>query len=361
MDDSKSDDGCWTQSAFVSSYNEAVKNLDLDFSIEQVVDVLVQKPVTCEEYNDFETDVLVSFTGDPSLSTTSQLAALEESFIQTYSELNSANPDTCDPFFREVVSVDLITSGGRRLSSPRDLATSFNYVYRVSSRCRGCRTNARLFGEASGRRFLGLDPRQLQEDPCVCPVTATEFRAPSEEEFQTEYSKSIEVLKSENVIDGTFIESLEDVQEEDADCGGDEVAFETTVLLELSGTHWNVTKGEMDLLAGALLTAYDAAASNVCDPHPRTLNAASISMEIEPYDPMGTFDLFYNTSIRATCQGCNSKLFSVEGEQPETACVCGTDLSVSRAPTSQEFAIAYNATLASLNLQNVQHLVSVLE
>jgi uncharacterized protein YutE (UPF0331/DUF86 family) len=45
-------------------------------------------------------------------------------------------------------------------------------------------------------------------------VNATEFRAPTEDEFQAEYSNAIEVLKRENVIDGNFIESLEDIQEE---------------------------------------------------------------------------------------------------------------------------------------------------
>jgi hypothetical protein len=194
-------------------------------------------------------------------------------------------------------------------------------------------------------------------------VNATEFRAPSEEEFQAEYSNAIEVLKSENVINGSFIESLDDIQEgveEEANCGK-EVTFESTVLLEFSGTHYNVTKAEMDLLAGAFLTVYEAAASNVCDPHSRFLTAAHISMKVEAGDPTGTFDLVYNTTIQGTCQGCNSKLFSVEGEEPETSCLCDPDLSVNRAPTSQEFEIAFNETLANLNLQNVQYLVGVVE
>jgi hypothetical protein len=357
----KADDGCWTQSAFVSLYNDAVRTLDLDGSIDQVVNVVVEEYVNCEEYTEFESDVVVSFTGNPSLSTTSQLEALEESFIQTYSELNSLNSDTCDPFFREAVSVDLITSGQRRLLSQRNLATGFNYLYRVNARCRGCGNNSRLFGEGSGRRLLGLvDPRQLQQDSCVCPVDATEFRAPNEEEFQVEYATAIEVLKSENVIDGNFIESLEDVQEETVNCG-DEVAFETTVSLEFSGNHWNVTDEEMNLLAQGFLTAYTAAASNVCDPHSRFVKFVQISMHVDSGDPTDTFDHVYNATIQATCQGCNSKLFSVEGEAPETSCLCGTDLSVNRAPTTQEFEIVYNDTLTNLNLQNVKHVVAVLE
>jgi hypothetical protein len=344
----------------VSKYNEALRSLDLAGGIDQVVNVLVQEYVSCEEYNDFETDVLVSFTGDPSFSTTSQLEALEESFIQTYSELNSANPDTCDPFFREAVSVDLITSGRRSLSSPRDLATSFSYVYRVSSRCRGCGTNSRLFGEASGRRLLQLGPRQLQEESCVCPVDATEFRAPTEEEFQTEYATAIEVLKRENVIDGNFIESLEDIQEEDANCG-DAVTFETNVLLEILGIHYNVTAEEMVLLTNGFIDSYKAAASTVCDPHSRVVESVSISTNVESGDPTGKFDHIYNATIRAACQGCNSKLFSVLGEELETSCFCGPDLTVNRGPTTQEFEIAFNDTLKVLNLQHLQQLVDVLE
>jgi hypothetical protein len=354
-------DGCWTQSAFVSLYNDAVRTLDLDGSIDQVVNVVVQEYVNCEEYTEFVSDVLVSFTGNPSLSTTSQLEALEASFIQTYSTLNSLNPDTCDPFFREAVSVDLITSGQRRLLSQRNLATGFNYLYRVNARCRGCGNNSRLFGEGSGRRLLGLvDPRQLQEDSCVCPVDATEFRAPSEEEFQVEYANAIEVLKSENVIDGNFIESLEDVQEEKTNCG-EEVTFETIILLELSGMHYYVTDEEMVQLTNGFLESYKAAASNVCDPHSRFIETVSISMHVESGDPTASFDHVYTATIRAMCQGCNSKLFSVEGEEPETTCFCSPDLSGNRAPTTQEFETVYNDTLANHNLQNVQYVVRVLE
>lgn len=208
-------EGCLTQSAFVSFYNEAVKahQVELDYSIDQVLNVLVEEYGTddCGEFTYFEEDLIMSFTGDPSLSTLSQLVALEESFIKTYNVENSYNLDTCDPFFREVDSVDLITSGSRQLSD-RNLQTRFNYRYRVKAKCRGgCTTNSRLFGDASGRRLFA---RELQDTSCVCPVEATELRAPTVDEFQASYSASIEVLKTQGVINNAFIQTLSDITEE---------------------------------------------------------------------------------------------------------------------------------------------------
>jgi hypothetical protein len=191
-------------------------------------------------------------------------------------------------------------------------------------------------------------------------VDATEFRAPTEEEFQAAYSNAIEVLKSESVIDGNFIESLDDIQEEEANCS-DQFMFESTVLLELSGRHYDVTAEEMVLLTNGFIESYKKAASNVCDPHSRFVESVSISTQVESGDPTATFDHIYNATVRASCQGCNSKLFNVQGEETETSCFCGSDLSVNRAPTSQEFEMAFNDTLKNLNLQNVQYLVDVLE
>lgn len=212
---SRTEDGCLTQSAFVSLYDEAVKarQIELDYSIDRVANVVIEEYKTdnCVDFTYFEQDLIISFIGDPSLATTSQLDALEQSFIDTYNVENSYNPDTCDPLFREVVGVDLITNDSRRLSD-RDLQTGFNYLYRVKARCRGCGTNGRLFGEASGRRLLA---RELQDNTlCVCPTDATELGAPTVDEFQASYSASIDDLKTQNVIDDAFIETLSDITED---------------------------------------------------------------------------------------------------------------------------------------------------
>jgi hypothetical protein len=69
--------------------------------------------------------------------------------------------------------------------------------------------NCRLFGDASGRRLLA---RGLQNrTSCVCPADATELRAPTVYEFQASYSASIEVLKTQRVINDAFIETLFDI------------------------------------------------------------------------------------------------------------------------------------------------------
>ena len=84
-------------------------------------------PDSCGEFTYFEEDLVVTFTGDPSLSTMSQLYALKQSFFMTYNVENSYTSDSrCDPYFQEVVSVDIITTGGRRLSD-RTLAMVFRY------------------------------------------------------------------------------------------------------------------------------------------------------------------------------------------------------------------------------------------
>jgi hypothetical protein len=84
-------------------------------------------PCLAANISEFESTVVVEFTGNPDNASEDQLAALEQGFLETYNELNSLNDETCDLTFKEVVTLiflpsslpDAISSNERRFRPRR--------------------------------------------------------------------------------------------------------------------------------------------------------------------------------------------------------------------------------------------------
>jgi hypothetical protein len=386
----ESPNGCpgLTEQAFTSAFREGVRtrSSELGTSVTDVVLVAEMKPATCDANSEFSSDVIVSFTGDPSLWTPAQQEALAQSFAHTYRSLNGLNPDSCDLLFRDVTNVTIYREGEfrRRLST----GSAFSYLYRTTGTCRGCQRNSRLFAQGvSGRMLLSNDvppfhvtDRRLQNDTCSCPVTATQPRAPTAEEFQAAYEESIVILQQENVIDPDFIHSVvqvNEVQQVTDSCPPIET-FETFVEVELFGTESAVTADEIEALELGFTTTYVQLSARFCDPFFRTpIEVVIDTMTVVGRRLQSGSRFKYGYQVTGTCRGCsrNPRLFgqsvgrmltggaAIHGRrfQEDGLCFCSIDSLADRAPTENEFAVAYNETVKDLNLPNVLHVVSVEE
>ena len=386
-----------TEEAFALAYSQAVE--DSGSNVEGVGNVIEMEPFSCNDStNEFQSDAIVSFIGNPALSTQSQLDALAKSFRQTYNVINIINPDTCDTFFRRITDVTLVTEDGfnRRLEetivNPNDAqrflqsGTRFSYLYRTRGRCRGCPSNSRLFAQGSSGRMLAPAPfydvhRELPDADvdCMCPVGATEQSPPTEGEFQDAYETSITLLQKDGVIDDAFIESVINVREvNQVDCGPTNT-FETQVYVELFGTPESVTEGEVDALDLSFSNTYKQVADGFCDPFFRTPvditidTTRSTSRHLQEEQNSSTFTYVYD--VTASCRGCpnNSRLFGeavarmlsrgIHGRrfQQDNFCFCSSDVIDDRAPSTGEFAVAYNDTVKDLDLPHIEYVVGVFE
>ena len=403
-----------TEEAFAAAYGAAVraKSGELGTAVTDVTDVAEMGPTACAaSTTDFSSDVTVTFRGDASLWSINQQQVLAESFGQTYRSLNSLNPDTCDPLFRDVFTTTVLRVDefefNRRLEEEssdnnnvaqqhRSLQArrNFSYLYRVTGQCRGCPSNSRLFAQgASGRRLLPRTAhapfdfdrsRNLQDDTCMCPVTASETRAPTNEEFRVAYDADINILQEEGLINSAFIESVVDVREvqQVGYCGATET-FETTVYVDLFGNPNTVTEGEIEALDIGFINTYESLSASFCDPFFRS----PIEVTIDTVTRRGRGRRYLQSNFRyiyvvkGRCRGCtsNTRLFaqsvnrmltsSVGGAtqarriqvQDNSLCFCTLDPIADRAPTEDEFAVAYNETVKDLGLPNILYVVNVEE
>jgi len=392
-----------TEEAFASAYSEAIQSRNEDdpgSCVENVNAVIEMRLTPCPgNSSDFQADVVVTFIGDPTLSTAAQLDALEQSFVQTYNAINRLNPETCDPLFRLIQDATVIEESGfnRRLDNADEsqvehrllqARTRFSYPYRITGKCRGCGPNSRLFAQGSSGRKRLLEEssiishdidRHLQED-CMCPVAAKEQRAPTDDEFLTAYQTAVSALQQANVIDSEFIASVVDVREVDEiECGSPNT-FDTQVLVELVGDPQSVTEEEVGILEQSFGNSFKELAADFCDPffripvditidtstarrrHSRLLQARSV------------FSYLYDVEVN--CRGCesNSRLFgdAVVGRilhvlkhghrfQQADECFCSLEVIDDRSPSTGEFAVAYNDTVKDLNLPNIDYVLSVVE
>jgi hypothetical protein len=344
--------GCsLTKETFVMALDlaiQAVSNDTFDFSIQNVTDVTELESTDtvagCSSQNEFTSTVLVTFSGDPTVATEPQLLQLSQSFLETYNSANNINPEQCDPLFREVSSVSLV-AGRRKLegnehAGVRALASQFSYRYNVQSNCRNCGNNTRLFGEGSGRRQLADIDRSLQTSTCLCPVNATELRATTTDEFAAAYGVSIVVLQEEDVVDETFIESVLGVVE--INCEADE-AFEMQVSVKFNGSCSVGT----EVLEQQFSSAYLQVAKTFCDPYFRNITQVDIESSIS-----GPVSCKFDFNVKGWCHGgCegNPNLFSAG----VSSCFCAVDSIENRAPTIDEFKVAFDETLENLNIVEI--------
>jgi hypothetical protein len=400
-----------SEEAFALAYDDAVqsKRGDLESCVEHVNTVVEMEVAPCPDNTQgFQPNVVVSFIGDPTLSSAIQLDALSQAFRDTYNVLNRLNPETCDPLFRLVEQATVIEEDGfnRRLedtfleaSSQRGLqtiGTRFSFLYRVTGQCRGdeCSSNTLLFDTStSDRELYSLAAvefpweeahwRILQEadEVCMCPVAATEQRAPTQEEFLNAYQATVARLSQDSILDAAFIESVVDVREvEQVECGPPNT-FDTQVFVELSGKPELVTQVEIAALEQSFGNTFKQLAANFCDPFFRT--PVDVTIDTSPgrsrllqSSTLSTF--LYQYAVRVNCRGCerDTRLFGetvgrmlslLAGEnyrgrfQQANDCFCSLDVIADRSPSADEFAVAYNETVQELDLPNINYVLRVVE
>ena len=211
-----------TREEFTAAFNSTVQFLvlegEVDF-VEEVVETAEVEPLVCPAPSEFETEVFLDFFGNPDVTTSFEELALENGFVSTYNFLAETY---CDPLFRTVLEAEIVGVGENEglppalrqlqgggvvndtappLAPNATVFRPFRFLFRVRGRCRGCRRDANLFDDgirlrsnSGGRRLEGS-----VSDTCFCDTNPVDFRAPSEQEFETEYNNTVIALELPNV------------------------------------------------------------------------------------------------------------------------------------------------------------------
>ena len=305
-----------TSASFLGNYSAALDVLVANStitSIDYLGDQIVQlENIVCAEHvTEFFSDVFVEFmiAGNETRNVTEQeRQTLEEAFRASYNALNSLNNETCDPFFREIIDVELsektdVTFNRRHLlpTAQDDSMADSNvpvhntpvrptvFLLNVRGNCRGCRRDARLYDEGLRRRSLiGLHnsragERQLQglnenpptTDDCVCAVQPEEFRAPTREEFIAVYNNTISTLVDAGELQ--FVEAVAEVVEVDqVECPNEVSNFTTTMFFDLAGFPAKMNASEEALIVDSFVFVYNSIVEEFCDPLFRTVTNANV-------------------------------------------------------------------------------------
>ncbi|CAB9509714.1 ECF subfamily RNA polymerase sigma-24 subunit [Seminavis robusta] len=252
-----------TAAEFQAAFNETVGSLNVEGVLQEldVVEDLVEVDVVncSSNVQQFSSNVIANLEGDIGLLTPQERSALELGFKDTYNRLTFTR---CDRYFRQILEVQLISTEDRRrlLGAVESNATVYSNatnsslvfyneteppanrvvpaVYRVFGECRGCpvsRTGSfSLFDDVSLRRSLeeaatamfapppaaryGRDLLGEPDDVCLCPPNSqpTDPQAPSDKEFEQEYSATVEQLQDEGVV--VNVGSVDNVQTDNEVC-----------------------------------------------------------------------------------------------------------------------------------------------
>jgi len=223
-------------------------NLEKESVVDSEVEILDEVDVVeCEDaVQDFETTATLTLAGD---LTESDIDALAISFKDTYNYLNTLH---CDPYFREITSIeDYEVSTKRRNRKSRKLqecSTETEIELYIRGTCLGCDDGQPLFdGDGSrddDRRKRNLKSlvksyklstvydtesrrtsrRRLQDsDVCFCEGDTIDDRAPSFDEFYSVYEE--EALRVPEVCEVVEIEAEEDEDEEFSEDNGEDNFF----------------------------------------------------------------------------------------------------------------------------------------
>jgi hypothetical protein len=418
----------WKQSYLKTAKNSSVmtalfQNLSADTGLDitwessveaSLFDVSVTLPPTMAATIDcpaadsasfFESNVVVSFAGNPDDATSDQLLALEQAFLESYNSANSLSSGICDTLFRVLTNVTINVDGS--YSSSRRLKQEltkkkFTFQFRVIGSCRYCAKSTNLFYNDALRRTLLVAedeslPRALQvnsssssspSDDCLCPVNTTE-RSPTVDEFFTSFNSTVSELREAGTL--TFIESIvgAPVEIDPVECSAEVNSFETAIALEVSGNPDAITENEKRSLEAAFETTYNTLIQGYCDPLFRNVAEVTISpagasgsnsttekdgarfrRKIQKSTTMAKkFTFLFR--IKGICRGCpkETKLFNDALRRQlgrslaltnDTAfledsgqCFCPIDSIGSRAPSPEEFTPIFNETIFLLDLPNV--------
>ncbi len=151
-----------------------------------------------EVVEEFTTLVPVEFYGIATDVTEAERKVLEENFVYTY---NGLQAHRCDLLFRTASSAEIVLQG-----DPEEEKV-FVYIFQVDGTCRGlgCSANLTLFqpaDETTSRRlhFEEGDGGWAHAEPesdCTCPLFATEFTAPTTDDFEARFFVVVQDLKTQ--------------------------------------------------------------------------------------------------------------------------------------------------------------------
>ena len=219
---------------FNAAFDSKLKQLVEDGSVQNVAESLktVQvREIECEgQLDDFTSEVIVDATGDPDEITDEELTIMKDVFLQSH---RMTNENVCDPEFRILTGAEISVEATTRrldLSTPipdvfsslsrvdageydtsrraASGATSrnshfrpFRFRFRVSGRCKGCKSEALLFNDAFRRNLqeqsdnhvmhMNRDLGFLNNDACLC-VRGAPVRTPTEEEFEENLNDAVQ-------------------------------------------------------------------------------------------------------------------------------------------------------------------------
>ena len=403
---------CTPPSTFVFTelYNKSIHLTRTSKNIVSIGKVTELQSVLCDaDFSEFEISVILQFSGYPEYVTDEQLSVLEETFLETFNDLNSLNAEKCDLSFREVTGISISTDANlsvRRLESITPIVVTWEAEPKVSSmltprarkllspsilslsarvygRCRGCMSNSTLFDDDKNivRRDLvnHIQRRSLQlssEDQCFCPINA-DIGAPTSAIFTAAYERNVKSMNHTEPLH--FVENiLEVVELEEVKCVAELSQFESYIVLEFYGDVNNSTADQLAVLKQAFLESYNTANSldtTTCDLQFRVVNEVDIAINgtasrrliANPLSQNSTYARFtFRFTLRGTCRGCkrDSNLFQdavrrklsspSENKLPRflqnvsnNDCLCPVNAEL-RAPTVEEFTSIFTSELAVL-------------
>ena len=230
----------------------------------------------------------------------------------SYNAVNSLNDEICDTLFRVLINAtaEIDFPLGRRLEEDEDDLMSeqdmkrhlqrrrrgrrFNSRFNVRGRCRGCgRRNPDLFDE--GARRLGLlerlkyDPVRMlagggggnsddEPDPCYCPVSAEEFRAPSRTEVFLAFNDTVSNLQDLGILDPFFVEEVdgEPIQVVEVGCSVEVAEFDVDIEIDFIGDPDLITPAGIMDLEQQIVASYNTLTLMYCDPLVRSFISATL-------------------------------------------------------------------------------------
>jgi hypothetical protein len=149
------------------------------------------------QVDDRQTQLVIEVEGDTYAVADSAISTLEETLQETLVGLFS---EFCDPEVRNVLDVQFdrfgLVQSGRLQSNSMSFLLSFTIVFS----CRGCPSDASLFGNDDPRRLLlsndkarGASARHLQSngDSCFCDVNVVAARPPTGTEFEVIFQDAV--------------------------------------------------------------------------------------------------------------------------------------------------------------------------
>jgi hypothetical protein len=284
---------------FIVAYNEVLQEFIESGVVFDGISSLVSanelEEVDCsDDVKVVETTLAIAILGDPSEASEAEIALLEDSVASTLNSLNTFNPDTCDPFFRSVASVE-VDRDVFSISTPpeRHLMLNFKFkvipfktLFKIKFKCQGCPDGDNLLKNDVGRRQLldvtALDfehyrrlqdvatPTEILTEGCLCAVGADEFLPPTREEFDAAFNVTVTAFIAAEAID--FIFQVGVTQElDEISCAAGVDSRESQLEIDGLGDPNDLTPGNLTAIEEAIRASLDTLYAQSCDPEVRVI------------------------------------------------------------------------------------------